>query len=56
MCVPRPTSEYAENGWMGEDNPREASAEWGRQMLSAVADWAAEFIPAFARTPLPKPA
>ncbi|WP_417228936.1 creatininase family protein [Thermophilibacter sp.] len=56
VCVPRPTSEYAENGWMGDDNPREASAEWGRQMLSAVADWAAEFIPAFARTPLPMPA
>lgn len=53
VTVPRPLCAYAENGWMGPDDPREASAAWGEQMLTAVADWAAEFIVAFEKTPLP---
>lgn len=53
VSVPRPLRDYAGNGWMGPDDPREASASWGEEMLGAVADWAVEFIRAFERAPLP---
>ena len=54
--VTRPTQEYAPNGWIGPDHPATASAAWGEEMLNAVAAWAADFIQAFAQTPLPKAA
>ena len=41
------------NGWIGKDDPRQASAEWGEQMLTAFADWAVEFLDTFAQSPLP---
>jgi creatinine amidohydrolase len=46
---------YASNGWIGPDDPSEASAEWGRDMLTAMADWLADFVDAFAESPLPDP-
>jgi creatinine amidohydrolase len=51
--VTRPTAEYAPNGWIGPDHPRDASAAWGEEMLTAVADWAVRFIRAFQQAPLP---
>lgn len=53
--MPRPTSHITKNGWIGPDHPREANAQWGEEMLNAVADWMVEFIEAFAKTPLPGP-
>ena len=44
---------YATNGWIGKDDPKQASAEWGEQMLTAFADWAVEFLDTFAQSPLP---
>ena len=44
---------YATNGWIGKDDPKHASAEWGEKMLTAFADWAVEFLDAFAASPLP---
>ena len=52
--MPRPTRDYAENGWIGPDDPREASSAWGEEMLTAVADWMVEFVEAFEKTPLPE--
>ena len=52
--VTRPTCDYAPNGWIGPDHPRNASAEWGKEMLETVAARVAEFIEAFQRAPLPK--
>lgn len=54
VAMPRPTRDYAENGWIGPDDPREASAAWGEEMLTAVADWMVEFVEAFEKTPLPE--
>lgn len=51
--VSRPTQEYAPNGWIGPDHPKDASAAWGEEMLTTVANWAVEFIQAFSQTPLP---
>ena len=53
VTVPRPTNYYAENGWIGPDDPKKASAEWGREMLETVAAWMVDFIQAFSKTPLP---
>ena len=53
--VPRPTSYLTHNGWIGPDHPKTASAEWGKEMLNAVADWMVEFIQAFSKAPLPGP-
>lgn len=49
----RPTRDYAENGWIGPDHPKDASAAWGEEMLTTVAAWMAEFVEAFEKTPLP---
>lgn len=46
---------YATNGWIGPDDPAGASAEWGRDMLTSMADWIADFVDAFAESPLPDP-
>lgn len=54
LQMPRPTRDYAENGWIGPDHPRDATAQWGEEMLGAVAGWMVEFIPAFEGTPLPE--
>ena len=53
VTVPRPTNYYAENGWIGPDDPKKASAEWGREMMETVAAWMVDFIQAFSKTPLP---
>ncbi len=53
--VPRPTSYITDNGWIGPDHPRTASAAWGEEMLNAVADWMVDFIGAFSKAPLPTP-
>ena len=52
--MPRPTSDYAANGWIGPDDPANASAQWGKEMLETVANWMVEFIQAFEKTPLPQ--
>lgn len=54
VVVPRPTCDYTGNGWMGPDDPKTASAEWGREMLTGFSIWLADFIEAFERTPLPQ--
>ena len=46
---------YATNGWIGPDDPADASAEWGEKMLIATADWVCDFIDAFEASPLPSP-
>lgn len=53
--VPRPTSYITNNGWIGPDHPRTASAQWGEEMLTAVANWMVDFIQAFAKAPLLTP-
>ena len=54
--VTRPLEQYADNGWIGADDPKDASAEWGEKMLNAFADWLAKFIDAFEKIPLPQAA
>lgn len=52
--VPRHVARYSESGWYGPDSPREATVEWGKKMLSATADFCADFIEAFEKVELPQ--
>ena len=53
--LPRDVHQYAHNGWIGPDHPKDATEEWGREMLSATADYIVDFLAEFSRGPLPKP-
>ena len=50
--IPRLTDSVTDSGWIGPDHPRTATAEWGREMLSATADYIAEFMEEFKKAPL----
>lgn len=50
----RSARRYAANGWAGPDDPTTASAEWGKEMLTAMTDWFCDFLDAFAEAPLPQ--
>ena len=51
--MPRPVTDISDNGWIGPDHPKNATEEWGRDMLAACAKYIAEFMEAFRRVPLP---
>ncbi len=52
--MPRDVDRYAGNGWIGPDDPAGATAEWGREMLAATADFIAGFLGELERMPLPE--
>ena len=56
VTVPRQVRDITDNGWLVHsfkgDVPTRATAEWGREMLSAMADYIADFAVHF--TALPK--
>lgn len=45
--VPRSVDKITSPGWCGTDSPKDASVETGREILEAVADFAADFINEF---------
>ena len=53
--IPRDVHHYAENGWIGPDDPADATAEWGEEMLQATAEFYARFLDRFRTVPLPQP-
>ena len=53
--LPRDVHQYAHNGWIGPDHPKDATEEWGREMLNATADYIVDFLAEFSRIPLPAP-
>ena len=50
--VPRDVRPICRNGWLGPDRIEDATREWGEEMLTAVADYAAAFVEAFEKAPL----
>ena len=54
--MPRLDCDVTDNGWLGPDPLETATEEWGRKMLTAAADWAADFIAAYRKTELRQPA
>ena len=57
VTVPRSIRDITKNGWLVHsfkgDVPARATAEWGREMLEATADYIADFGSVFAKTGLP---
>ena len=57
ITVPREIKDITSNGWLVHsfkgDVPTRATEEWGREMLSAVADYIADFAAEFEKTALP---
>ena len=51
--VNRMSMEISDNGWFGNDHPKDASAEWGEKMIEAAAEYIMEFIKEFRQVPLP---
>ena len=57
VVVPRPLKSMTDNGWMAygmADAPSRANAEWGTEMVMAMADYVGHFVKAFETAPLPK--
>ena len=52
--MPRPVTEITDNGWIGPDHPKNATEAWGKEMLSACADYIVDFLRAFRSVPLPR--
>ncbi|MBQ9195729.1 MAG: creatininase family protein [Clostridia bacterium] len=50
----RPVIDISDNGWIGPDHPKNATEQWGNEMLSACAQYIADFLGAFRRAPLPQ--
>jgi creatinine amidohydrolase len=51
--IPRLTPSVTDNGWIGPDHPKNATAEWGKEMLQTTADYIADFIEEFKKVDLP---
>lgn len=57
VTVPREVKDITDNGWLVHsfkgDIPTRATEAWGREMLTAMAEYIAEFGIEFGKTPLP---
>lgn len=54
VTVPRPVAQYSDAGWFGNDDIRDASVQWGEEMLEGVSDFIASFIEKFRRAACPR--
>ena len=54
FIVPRHFKTLSESGWYGPDDPKDATREWGEEMLAAVTKLIVDFVAAFERAPLPR--
>jgi creatinine amidohydrolase len=50
--VSRTVDRFTKNGWIGPDHPKEATVQWGTEMLQATADYIVDFISAFKKAPI----
>ncbi len=50
--VRRFSNDVTDNGWVGNDHPKYATKEWGEEMITACADYIAEFIGALKKVQL----
>lgn len=52
MMVPRLFGQFSGSGWYGADDPKDATAAWGREMLETTGAFIADFINAFLAAPI----
>ena len=50
--VVRRIDHITDSGWIGPDNPKYATEEWGKEMLDSCADYIADFIEEFKKVQL----
>lgn len=53
VTVQRRFQSVTPSGWYGPDDPRDATAEWGKEMLETVSQYIVEFIREFQQIQLP---
>ncbi len=53
VTVQRRFQSVTPSGWYGPDDPRDATAEWGKEMLETVSQYIVEFIREFRQIQLP---
>lgn len=53
VIVQRHFQSVTPSGWYGPDDPKDATVEWGKEMLEAVSQYIVEFIREFQKVPLP---
>ena len=44
VMLPRTNRQMVDNGWYGKDHPKDATEEWGKEMLAATADFVVELM------------
>ena len=44
VMLPRTNRQMVDNGWYGKDHPKDATEEWGTEMLAATADFVVELM------------
>ena len=44
VMLPRTNRQMVNNGWYGADHPKDATEEWGREMLQATADFVVDLM------------
>ncbi|XCP85010.1 creatininase family protein [Roseburia hominis] len=49
ITIPRSIRRITDSGWIGPDHPREATTEWGKEMLETTADFLVDFMNEFAK-------
>ncbi|MEA5059173.1 MAG: creatininase family protein [Candidatus Pelethousia sp.] len=47
VTIPRDVGDVSSNGWYGSDDIKDATPEWGEEMLTTVANYITEFIEEF---------
>lgn len=52
VSIPRTNRQMTDNGWYGADRPKDATEEWGKEMLQAMADYYVELIEEMKKIPL----
>ena len=52
LPIRRYLKDVSDNGWFGDEHPKYATAEWGEELISAAADYMADFIEVLKKVPL----
>ncbi len=52
VVICRKVTRFTNNGWIGEDHPRNATEEWGKEMLQTTADYIVDFMEELKKAPL----
>ena len=52
IILPRNIRKSTDNGWFGKDHPKYATEEWGKEMLSATAEFITQLLDEIKKLPL----